>query len=78
MGKSIKITYDEVIRRHLVTLKEVREKEESIPRGLQNDWVKIQQQVRELKEEQEIDYSSFKLNISMLVFALKIEPDSFL
>jgi Fe2+ or Zn2+ uptake regulation protein len=78
MGKSIKITYDEIIRRHLVTLKKVREKEGSIPRGLHSDWVKIQLQVRELKEEQEIDYSSFKLNLSMLVFALKIEPDSFL
>jgi Fe2+ or Zn2+ uptake regulation protein len=78
MGKSIKITYDEIIRRHLVTLKKVREKEQSIPRGLQNDWVKIQQQVRGLKEEQGIEYSSFKLNLSMLVFALKIEPDPFL
>jgi hypothetical protein len=56
----------------------VREKEEFIPRGLQSDWVKIQLQVRELKEEQGIEYSSFKLNLSMLVFALKIQPDSFL
>jgi hypothetical protein len=78
MGKSIRITYDEVIRRHIATLKKVREKEESIPRGLQNDWVKIQQQVRGLKEEQEIDYSSFKLNLSNLVYALKIEQDFYL
>jgi hypothetical protein len=78
MGISTKITYEEVIRRHLDTLKKVREKEESIPRGLKNDWVKIQQQVRELKEEREIDYSSFKLNLSNLVYALKIEADSHL
>lgn len=73
-----KITYTELLNRHLSTLKKVREKENDIPRGLRQDWDKIQNFVRQSKNNEEIDYSSFKLNLNNLLYALKIDPDPFL
>ena len=72
------ITYEELIQRHLDTLKKVREKENDIPPGLMKDWVKIENFVRQLKNKEEIDYDSFKVNLKNLLYVLRIDPDVYL
>ena len=72
------LCYEVLINRHLDTLKKVREKEKDIPRGLIQDWDKIQSIVRQSKNNEEIDYGSFKLNLNNLLYALKIKPDPYL
>jgi len=66
---------------HLSTLKEVREKERTAgikSEGLKNDWVRIQQMIRDLKNNKEIDYPTFKLLLSNLCNALRVEKDRYL
>ncbi|MED1206104.1 hypothetical protein [Heyndrickxia acidicola] len=64
------VNYESIISQHLEKLKQVREKESYIPRGLVKDWVKIQEEIKTLKAGGSIDYSSFKLRLSNLVNAL--------
>jgi hypothetical protein len=61
-----------LLERHLPTLKKIREKEENIPYGLKKDWAYIQELVRKGKNGEAIDYSSFKVNLMNLCFALHI------
>lgn len=72
------ITYEELIVKHIQTLKAVREKEERIPGGLRGDWVQIQQMVKDLKEEKEINYSKFKTLLSNLIIPLRVEKDKYM
>lgn len=68
----------ELLNRHLPTLKRVREKESQIPRGLVGDWIAIQDAVRSAQKGEEIDYVSFKVKLMNLCFALHVEMDEYL
>jgi len=72
------VNYEMLIERHLETLRKVRKKEAELPEGMKRDWLKVQELVRVCKNGQTIDYSSFKLNLSMICYSLKIERDSYL
>jgi len=75
---STRLDYQTLIERHLETLRSVRENEHRIPEGLKKDWIKVQQQVRDLKKELNIDYSNFKVLLNNLCYALQVERDEFL
>jgi hypothetical protein len=70
--------YTTLIERHLDTLKSIRENEHRIPEGLKKDWITIEQQVRDLKKNQAIDYSSFKVLLNNLCYALQVRRDGYL
>jgi len=72
------LSIQELLDRHLPTLKKVREKEGQIPRGLAGDWIAIQDAVRLAKKGNEIDYVSFKVKLMNLCFALHVEMDEYL
>lgn len=73
-----KIDYQTVIDRHLDTLKSVRAHEQKLSTGLKRDWKTIEDGVRQLKKGEDFDYSSFKLNLVNICYALRIDPDAFL
>ena len=64
--------------RHLETLRAVREKEDSIPSSLKNDWLKIQELSSHLQNGGDFDYGTFKLLLSNLIIPLKVESDPYL
>lgn len=66
-------TYEELVELHLDDLKQVRLKEENIPKGLFKDWVIIQDIVRSAKRKEEFDYARFKLLLNNLKIPLKID-----
>jgi DNA-directed RNA polymerase delta subunit len=72
------LSIQELLTRHLPTLKRVREKESQIPRGLVGDWTAIQDAVRSAQKSKEIDYVSFKVKLMNLCFALHVEMDEYL
>ena len=72
------ITFGVLMDRHLETLRAVREKEDSIPSSLKNDWLKIQELTRNLQNGTEFDYEQFKLLLSNLIIPLKVESDHYL
>ena len=72
------ITFGVLMDRHLETLRAVREKEDSIPSSLKNDWLKIQELTRNLQNGTEFDYEKFKLLLSNLIIPLKVESDPYL
>ncbi|SEN37141.1 hypothetical protein SAMN05192533_11225 [Mesobacillus persicus] len=73
-----KIDYQTIIDRHLETLKSVRSNEDKLSEGLMRDWKTIEEQIRGLKAGKEMDYSSFKLNLTNICYALHIALDEFL
>jgi hypothetical protein len=73
-----KIDFQKLSDRHLETLKQVRSKEDNLSEGMKRDWDRIQDMVRTAKSGGEIDYSSFKLNLTMICYALQIKLDEFL
>jgi len=72
------LSIQELLDRHLPTLKRVREKEGQIPRGLAGDWSAIQNAVRSAQKGEEIDYVSFKVKLMNICFALHVEMDEYL
>ncbi len=72
------ITYEELLERHLVTLKAVREKESLIPKGLLKDWTEIQNAVSELKKGNDFNYGSWKMNLNNLLTPIKVGRDDYL
>ncbi|MCD8509721.1 MAG: hypothetical protein LRY73_07495 [Bacillus sp. (in: Bacteria)] len=72
------VMYEELLLRHIDTLKHVREKEERIPAGLRQDWILIQEMVKELREEKPINYSRFKVLLSNLIVPLRVKKDKYL
>ena len=72
------ITFGVLMDRHLETLRAVREKEDSIPSSLKNDWLKIQEHTSNLQNGTEFDYENFKLLLSNLIIPLKVESDPYL
>lgn len=67
-----------LLQMHLPTLKKVRAKEKQLSPGLTNDWIKIQNFVRQGLKGEEIDYTSFKVNLINICYALKVEMDEYL
>jgi hypothetical protein len=67
-----------LLEMHLPTLKKVREKERFLSPGLTKDWIRIQEFVRKGLKGEEIDYTSFKVNLMNICFALKVEMDEYL
>jgi hypothetical protein len=72
------ITYEELLERHLVTLKAVRAKEELIPKGLSKDWDEIQNAVSELKKGNDFNYGSWKMNLNNLLTPIRVDRDDYL
>jgi hypothetical protein len=73
------ITYEELIERHLGTLKAIREKEGNIPsKVLVQEWVQIQQMVKDLKTGNPFDYKSFRILINNLIIPIRVTADKFL
>lgn len=75
------IDYASLINMHLSTLKKVREQEKTTgikSESLIIDWVRIQQMTKDLKNNKEIDYPIFKLLLSNLCNALRVERDKYL
>jgi hypothetical protein len=66
------ITYDEFIEENLDKLKMVREREAYINKNLKNDWLDIQNMVKDLKNENPINYKRFQLLLSNLLTSLGI------
>ncbi|WP_163971086.1 hypothetical protein [Oceanobacillus halotolerans] len=75
---NVDISYEEVVKRHLSTLKQVREKENHIPEGLVKDWEKIQSDVLVLKKGKSIDYSSWKRSLRNLIIPIRVDKDQYL
>jgi len=72
------ITYETLKVRHLETLKKVRRKENELSQGMKHDWDKVQLMFRQCKKGEVIDYSSFKVNLSMICISLRIQGDLYL
>jgi hypothetical protein len=72
-GKSLDINYETLLRKHLVTLRQVRSKEQHIPKSLIKDWDTILQIVRDAKAERPFDYRKFLILLSNLLIPLGIE-----
>lgn len=72
------LSIQELLDRHLPTLKRVREKENNLSPGLAVDWIAIQDAVRNSKKGEEIDYVSFKVKLMNICFALHVEMDEYL
>lgn len=70
-----KIDYQTILDRHLQTLRSVRSNEDKLSEGLMRDWKIIEEQIRGLRAGKEMDYSSFKLNLTNICYALHIELD---
>lgn len=71
------IDYETLLRKHLVVLRQVRSKEQHIPKGLLKDWDTIQQIVRDAKAKRPIDYCRFLVLLSNLLIPLGIKHDVF-
>lgn len=76
--KPVVMSYEELIKRHLITLREVRLKEELIPKGLKKDWDRIQTDVLELKRGNQFNYGSWKTDLKNLIIPIRVEGDDFL
>jgi hypothetical protein len=72
------ITYEELMKRHLETLKLVRQHQSGISPGLVKDWISIQESIKILKNSGDFNYSSFRTLIKNLLNQLHIEYDEFL
>ncbi|WP_204524670.1 hypothetical protein [Litchfieldia alkalitelluris] len=72
------LNYQTLIERHLTTLQDVREKESALSAGMWKDWIKVQEIVRSCKRGEEIDYSSFKLNLGMICNSIRVDKDRYL
>ena len=72
------ISFGILLDRHLETLRAVREKENKIPAGLQEDWIIIQELTRDLQDGKEFDYEQFKLLLGKLIIPLQVEGDPYL
>ncbi|NRD77308.1 hypothetical protein HPT25_07325 [Bacillus sp. BRMEA1] len=72
------LDYDTLIERHLETLKKVRAKENELSEGMKRDWAKVENMVRLCSKGNDFDYSSFKLNLSMICMSVRITGDRYL
>lgn len=52
------VTYQQLIDRHLKTLEKIRKNENRLPEDLQQEWLKIQRNIINLKGNQKFDYTS--------------------
>lgn len=72
------INYETLIERHFETLQQVRRKELELSRGMKNDWDRVQAMILQCKKGEELDYSSFKVNLSMICISVGIKGDLYL
>ncbi|MBM7572680.1 hypothetical protein [Aquibacillus albus] len=72
------VTYEELINRHLETLKKIRDKEDAIPSSLIEDWSNIQKGVIDLREGKDFNYGTWKLKLRNLLIPIKVEEDDYL
>lgn len=76
---SAKINYEILMERHKETLKAIHTNRERLSPGNKDVWNKIIINVNKMKQNpEEFEYSSFKLNITMICYQLNIDRDSFL
>jgi hypothetical protein len=72
------ITYETLLDRHMDTLIKVTEREPNLSRGMKNDWERLKNMVTQLREGKEFDYSSFKLNLTMICYSLHLRNEPYL
>jgi hypothetical protein len=72
------ITFESLMEWHRDTLKKVIERESDLSQGMKNDWIKIQNMVFQFKKGQDFDYSSFKLNLTMICYSLNLRNERYL
>jgi hypothetical protein len=78
MTNTSSVDFETINERHISTLEQVYKREHELSRGMQESWLKVQSLLEQSLNGEEIDYSSFKLNLSMICYALKIKLDSYL
>jgi hypothetical protein len=72
------INYESLLDMHMDTLIKVAEMEEKLSPGMRNDWLRVQAMVNQCREGLEFDYSSFKLNLSMICYSLNLGSQPYL
>jgi hypothetical protein len=78
MTNTSSLDFETINKRHIDTLEQVYKREHELSRGMKESWLKIQSQLEQSLNGEEIDYSSFKLNLCMICYALKIKLDNYL
>lgn len=73
-----KITIQKLNDRHIVTLRAVRDKEETIPPTLWKDWLYIQEAYKSLQKGEDFDYDAWKLKLANLTTPIRVERDGYL
>jgi len=70
-----RITYEVFMNRHLHTLRTIRENEKRINASLQNDWFLIQDNIKNFKDGEEFDYTSFKVILEKILKQLDLNEE---